>query len=190
MRAKRQEGGEHGKSTWHNYVLLVASFISLGVTLAGTFTDVFTYSTSTDEVTITLWKSTTCKIKVGCLTEDLPSSRVCLEARDRQRSLQSFAILSVVSCAVLAGLVVLDILGHCPIKFLPALAFLVVLVFVIVEWALMAGTYHYTLCDSSSYSSIGLKLSVSFALFFCLWITDFGVFLYYLYRRFVKNAPG
>lgn len=159
------------------------AFFSFCMTISGTATKVFTKDTQLMNVKTTLWSSTVCMANQKCFDVSLPDAAACTEVKDRQRAMQAFAVLSILSSVLAMVFSAFDVLGRSFSPVLSPLSCLVTTILVTLEFSLMGGTYHSRLCDSRSMSSIGYKLSGSFALFTCLWFVLVMICGYWVYKR-------
>ena len=156
-----------------NNLLVAVGLFCLLMGTAQLGTNVFTKDGSTEQVKITLWKSEICVTGTSnCATATLPSGS-CTSAKDRQRALQAFGILLFVASLATAVVSVIDVAKPAFLHPLLTVAFLaVVMVVSLIQWAMVAGSYHATICSVSSRSSTGFRMSASFALDLCTWLAS------------------
>jgi hypothetical protein len=157
-------------------LLLAVAIFCLVMGAAQLGTAVYTKDGNFEQVWTGLWSSETCPTgQEGtslCVTTDLPSGQ-CQAAEDRQRTLQAFGILLFLSLIVTSILAVVDVARSEMLPPLLTVVFLaIVMVASLIQWAVIAGTYHMSLCDSRSMSTSGYRMSASFALDMCIWIAS------------------
>lgn len=165
----------------HAVAVLALMILGFGVTIAATVTNVYTVFVSRGSIKTTFWMSETC-LGSACRSGDLPDNGWCTELQVRFEAMQAFSIililLSLVGAAVAAGEV---------LKKVPAPAAGGALTFywlwLLIQFAVIAGTYHNAFCQFDSLSDRGQKMSVSFALYLCLWFLTTFVMLFYYYRH-------
>lgn len=161
-------------------LLLAVALFCLLMAMAQLGTNVYTKDGNYVQVWTTLWKSETCPTGQEdsslCSTTTLPSGQ-CTESDDRQRTMQAFGILLFMVVVATSVLAIVDVArpGMLP-SIVTMISMAVVVVTSLIQWAVIAGTYHVTLCDGRSMSSSGYRMSASFALVMCIWLASlFGL---------------
>lgn len=167
----------HGKPfPKHSAALAVISFISFAVSWAALFTNVYTLDASDSRVSasVTIWQHEVC-VSGTCATKQLPADEDCYSQQSREQCMQAVGILIIIFTLATTLLAALDVVGKSPAKLLPAFVGFLTWMWLFMQWGIIAGTYHSIPCNrgtiySRSLSTGGYKMSVSFALYLCMWV--------------------
>lgn len=163
----------------YKWCIFGTSVFSFAVIIAAMATPMFTYDTDAMTVRTWFWKTEICPALSNCESTMLPDTGACTPLQDRQRAMQAFLVLALLSSIVGSITGFMDAKNRLggrrwiPFAFLVATEFSVLLV-----WGIIGGTYHLSLCGFSAIGSVGFKLSIAFSLLLCLWIVQCGTTLY------------
>ena len=177
----------------HVLALTVVSLLSFIVTMAACFTPVYTITANNARVSQTPWWYTECLSTRGverCVDTRLPVSSPCTHVIARQNSVMAFVCLSIIFSLFSVGAGVGECLGKTakvPIAF--ASLFVLAWLFNFINWTMIAGTFNASLCGAPTLKAAGYKMSASWALQLCLWLTQTPAFVYYLYSHWATPEP-
>ena len=157
-------------------LLLAVALFCLLMSMAQLGTNVYTKDGNYVQVWTTLWKSETCPTGQEdsslCTTTTLPSGQ-CQESDDRQRTMQAFGIILFMVVTATSVLAIIDVARPDMLPPLTTIVCMAVTMFTsLIQWGVIAGTYHVNLCDGRSMSSSGYRMSASFALVMCIWLAS------------------
>ena len=176
-----------GKQGAHVVLLFIVTIISLIMISIGLGTALFSKNTQLVKASTTMWIQEYCITGSACRSVTLPDSATCASWRSRQRAIQGFGILSLLSGVVAAVFCVLDVVQRCPHHMLPLATFILLTSFTFLEWTVAAGSYHSEICGAIPMSASGYKLSVAFALFVCLWFLQMVMIVFYVIKRYLGS---
>jgi hypothetical protein len=164
-------------------VILVISVVAFATTIAGTATNLFTLDVPGVTAQDTAWERNVCR-PTGCVTATLPlDSWNCPALNTRFEAMQGIGIVAVLACLFAMLTAVPDFLGKPLWPPLAITGFAFAWLWVFVQWALIAGTYHRGFCDQLAYSNRYFRMGGSFALYLCLWFLMTGVMVWYAMKR-------
>jgi hypothetical protein len=181
---KEYGGGKHGS---HLILMAVSCFLGIIMNCCYIALPVYTKNTQIVQASITMWKGEVCFVGTPCVSYSLPQDGICVDWRSKERAIQAFAIISLITSVNAAIWSILDVLQRCPHYLLPIVSYLLFTIFNFLCWTVTAGSYHTPKCDSIRLSADGYKLSVSFALMLCLWFMQMSILVLYLVKRFLDS---
>jgi hypothetical protein len=174
---------EPSKYNKDGIVAAAVSVFAFCMTVSSCSVEVFTLDSATIDAWVTFWSIKHCILGGACYTSNLPLANFCASRVVRDQAMQSFAILATLFTfvGIVAG--ALDALKRAPFKYLSVVVFSVAWFWVMLGWAVVAGTYRQRFCDLLSYQERGFKMSSAFALNLITWFVMTFALLYHVVSK-------
>ena len=172
-------------------MLAVVSFVTFGLSMAQIFTNLYTKDGIENWVRWGVWQYKWCNRydTSSCVESDLPMD-MCSEWEHRQRSAQAFSVMVCIVGALCGIICWVDFLGFSKMlnlsPILPVASQATLCVFSLIQWAIVASTFHKNMCGLGSLGDNGYRLSASFSLTFCIFFSTLVACSVYTIIRYIR----